>query len=78
LAQLWLFFRAARARLKSDKDALAHIANQEDIRITGSVKVAWLKQLTEKAKRNPLVQMIESDNPSDREFAPNFLAVHSS
>jgi hypothetical protein len=78
LAQLWIFFRAARPEFRSDISALTHIAKHKGFQqITGKAKPVWLKQLVEKAKLSPLVQMMESSNPSDAEFAWNFLARHT-
>jgi hypothetical protein len=77
LAQLWLRYRAVRSRFTSDKAATAYLSRQKELEgITGKVEPVWVKQLLEKAKRSPLVQMMESDRPADRKFASKFLATH--
>jgi hypothetical protein len=77
LAQLWIQFRKVREDFKTDKGALAHVAIQKDMRqITGNVKLVWIGQMLEKAKRSPLVQLMESSNKADRVFAKRFLNAH--
>ena len=77
LARLWREFQNVRADFKTDKAALAYMAMQSDFRqINGEVKVVWLQQILDRAKRSPLVQLMESSNEIDREFAQRFLAAH--
>jgi len=77
LARLWREFRNIRANFKTDKAALAYIAVQSDLRqITGKVKVVWLQQILDRAKKSALVQLMESSDEIDREFAQRFLAAH--
>jgi hypothetical protein len=77
LARLWKEFRNIRGDFDTDKSALAYIAAQSDFcQITGDVKFVWVKQMLERAKRSPLVQLMESSNKLDREFAQRFLASH--
>jgi hypothetical protein len=77
LAQLWVHFRSARRNFSNDEIALANIAKDEDFRqITGNVKLVWVKQLLDRARLSPLVQMLESKNPCDNDFAQKFLSKH--
>jgi hypothetical protein len=77
LAELWLLFRQARAKFPTDKGALEHIARDQRFRrFAGDVKPVWVGQLLDKARHSPLVQMLESSNPIDREFARRFMDKH--
>ena len=77
LAQLLIYFRSARQNFSNDESALANIAKLEDFQqITGNVKLVWVKQLLDRASRSPLVQMLESSNPCDNDFAQKFLSKH--
>ena len=78
LAQLWMCFRSVRLKLSNDDSAIANIAVHRDLqRIAGAVKPVWLKQLLDKAKLSPLVQMLESSNLCDNDFARKFLSKHA-
>jgi hypothetical protein len=78
LARLWLLYRQSRLRFGSDKEAIAHLhALKATQRLTGAIMLVWLGQLIDKAKRSPLVQLLESGNPSDKEFARKFLDAHA-
>jgi hypothetical protein len=70
LAQLWLLFRAARPSFSTDRLTAAFLAKQNTTRkLTGRVKPIWVEQLLDKARLSPLVQMLESSNPNDVQFA---------
>jgi hypothetical protein len=70
LAQLWLLFRAARPSFSTNSLTTAFLARQNNTRkLTGRVKPIWIEQLLDKARLSPLVQMLESSNPTDVQFA---------
>jgi hypothetical protein len=70
LAQLWLLFLAARPCFSTDRLTAAFMAKQKSTRkLTGKVKPIWVEQLLDKARLSPLVQMLESSNPNDVQFA---------
>ena len=78
LARLSILFSDARPRFGTDRDAVAHIHRLKIAHsLTGRVKLVWLQQLLDKAKRSPLVQMTESDYSSDKQFARMFLIKHT-
>jgi len=69
----------APTAIRTDLGAIfvSFLSRQKELEgITGKVEPVWVKQLLEKAKRSPLVQMMESDRPADRKFASKFLATH--
>jgi hypothetical protein len=74
LAKLWVLFRAARAEFPTDKSAIEYLAKRKELReLTGKTKPVWVEQLLDKARLSPLVQMMESVNPADRQYARKFL-----
>jgi hypothetical protein len=74
LAKLWVLFRAARAEFPTDKSAIEYLAKRQELReLTGKTKPVWVEQLLDKARLSPLVQMMESVNSADRQFARKFL-----
>jgi hypothetical protein len=78
LARLWLVFSVARRRFTTDKEAIAYVYSLKATqRLTGAIMLVWLGQLIDKAKRSPLVQLLESGNPSDKDFARKFLDAHA-
>ena len=67
LTALWIFYRSARRSFMSDKSAIASRTRSREIReITGKAKSVWVEQLLDRARLSPLVQMIESANPADK------------
>ena len=78
LAQLWMFFRSARRECTNDESAIGIILMHRDFRrIIANLQPVWIKQLLDKARLSPLVQMLESSNPCDDDFAQKFLSKHS-
>ena len=78
LAQLWMFFRSTRRECSNDESAIGNIVMHQDFRrIVANLKPVWIKQLLAKARLSPLVQMLESSNPCDNDFAQKFLSKHS-
>ena len=78
LAQLWIYFRGVRRECSSDESAIGNILMHQDFqRIMANLKPVWIKQLLDKARLSPLVQMLESSNPCDNDFAKKFLSKHS-
>lgn len=74
LARLWLLFREARPNFPTDWEATVALANRTTTRkLAGKVKPIWIEQLLDRARFSPLVQMLESDNPVDTEFARRLL-----
>jgi hypothetical protein len=67
LAMLWKLFCKARQDFPNNRRAIEYLAKQRDVRkLTGKVQ---------QGPTNPLVQMMESANPSDNEFARKLLAA---
>jgi hypothetical protein len=78
LAQLWMYFRSVRRECSNDESAIGNILVHQDFqRIMANLKPVWIKQLLDKARLSPLVQMLESSNPCDNDFAQKFLSKHS-
>jgi hypothetical protein len=76
LAMLWKLFRKARQDFPNNRRAIEYLAKQRDVRkLTGKVQPVWVEQLLDKARLSPLVQMMESTNPSDNKFARKLLAA---
>ena len=78
LAHLWLLCRDTRPRYTTNQKSLIEICRQTSVRrFAGNVKPIWIQQLLNKARLSPLVQLLESGNPIDNQFAKQFLAKHS-
>jgi hypothetical protein len=78
LIALWSLYRSARHKFTSDRSAIVSLAKRKEIReIIGKAKLVWLEQLLDRARLNPLVQMIESANPADQKFARKLLLALS-
>jgi hypothetical protein len=78
LAQLWMYFRSVRRECSNDESAIGIILMHQDFQwILANLKPVWIKQLLDKARLSPLVQMLESSNPCDNDFAQKFLSKHS-
>jgi len=77
LAQFWLNFSNCRPRFQNDISTLTHMWGRSEVQeLTGPVELAWLRQLLDKARRSPLVQLLASPRPSNREFARQFMNNH--
>lgn len=78
LASLWLLRRDVQRGSNVDKETVAKVLRHESVwQITGKIKPVWIQQLLNKARLSPLVQLIESSNPADNQFAREFIAKHA-